>query len=69
MDKTIGERIKRRRFDLKLTQSALAKRIGVLQSAVSMVETNSRKPTVETLEKLADGLECSTDYLLGRSEK
>ena len=46
----------------KMSQSEVARRIGVSSSAVSAYETS---PTLENLVKLANLFHVSTDYLLG----
>lgn len=49
-----------------LTQSELADRAGLQPSAVSHFETGTRKPSFDNLRLLADTLDVTTDYLLGR---
>jgi transcriptional regulator with XRE-family HTH domain len=51
-----------------LSQGALAERAGLQPSAVSHFETGTRKPSFDNLRRLADALEVTTDYLLGRVE-
>jgi transcriptional regulator with XRE-family HTH domain len=55
-------------LQLGLTQDALAERIGPDDSAmiVSHYETARRTPSAAALKRLADALECSADWLLGR---
>ena len=56
-------------FD-EVEQRELAERIGRHQVDVSRIESGRLQSiTVETLEKLADVLGMSTDYLLGRDEE
>jgi transcriptional regulator with XRE-family HTH domain len=53
-----------------LTQSALGERIGKDAQYVSKLERRIlTSVSTTTLEKLADALECSTDYLLGRVDQ
>lgn len=61
----MGERIKTLRNKNNLTQSQVAQRLGVANSAVSAYESGTRYPTYETLIKLARMYHVSTDYLLG----
>lgn len=61
----IGNKIKKLREELGINQEDLAKRINVSASSVAMYETNKRQPNYETLTKLADLFNVSTDYLLG----
>lgn len=60
-----GERLKRLRKDNDLTQSQLAKQIGVVPSAVGKYERFPESyPSVEALIKIADFFNVSLDYLL-----
>ena len=61
------ERLRAARESRRLSQGALAERAGLQPSAVSHFETGTRKPSFENLRRLADALEVSTDYLLGRT--
>lgn len=49
-----------------LTQGELAERAGLQPSAISHFETGGRKPSFDNLRLLADTLDVTTDYLLGR---
>ncbi len=49
-----------------LTQGELAERAGLQPSAISHFETGTRKPSFDNLRLLADTLDITTDYLLGR---
>ena len=49
-----------------LSQGELAQRTGLRTSAVSHFETGIRKPSFDNLRRLADALDVTTDYLLGR---
>lgn len=49
-----------------LTQGELAERAGLQPSAVSHFETATRKPSFDNLLLLANTLDVTTDYLLGR---
>lgn len=48
--------IVRTRIQLKLTQKQLAERSGVPQANISKIENGNYKPSVATLNKIADGL-------------
>jgi len=64
-----GERIRHLRTQHKLSQGALGKSIGKDGQYVSKLERGIlTSVTTETLEQLADALDCSTDYLLGRTD-
>ena len=49
-----------------LNQGQLALRAKLQASAVSHFETGARKPSFDNLKRLADALNVTTDYLLGR---
>jgi transcriptional regulator with XRE-family HTH domain len=49
-----------------LTQGELALKAGMQPSAISHFETGTRKPSFDNLRILADSLDVTTDYLLGR---
>ena len=61
------ERLRTAREHRKLSQGELADRAGLQASAISHFETAGRKPSFDNLKKLADALNVSTDYLLGRT--
>lgn len=62
------ERLKELRSEKELSQTQLAKELGVSQRSVSNWETGVRQPDFETLEKLANFFAVSTDYLLGLTD-
>jgi transcriptional regulator with XRE-family HTH domain len=53
----------------RLSQSELAERAGLQPSAVSHFETGRRSPSFDNLRRLADALDVTTDYLLGRTDE
>tara|TARA_X000001316_G_C912563_1_gene27568 strand:+ start:129 stop:485 length:357 start_codon:yes stop_codon:yes gene_type:complete len=60
------ERLKAARDLRQWSQSELAKKADMPPSSIAHFESGSRKPSFATLRKLANALEVSTDYLLGR---
>ena len=64
----IGERIAELRKDKGLKQKDVAEILNVAISTVSNYETDSHEPDLTNLCKLADILDVSTDYLLGRTD-
>jgi len=52
----------------KLTQRELASKLNMSQSTIALYETGDRKPDPDTINKIADFFDVSTDYLLGRSD-
>jgi transcriptional regulator with XRE-family HTH domain len=63
------DRLRHARTLRKLSQSELAERAGLHPSAVSHFETGRRSPMCLNLERLADALHVTTDYLLGRDHE
>ena len=57
--------LKTLRLNRGLTQSELAKSLGISPSAVRMYETGQRSPDYNTLKRIAALFNVSTDYLLG----
>lgn len=60
------ERLRCAREYRGLTQVELAERALLQPSAISHFETGARKPSFDNLRLLADTLDVTTDYLLGR---
>jgi transcriptional regulator with XRE-family HTH domain len=66
---TLGDRIKKRRERLGLTQDELARQANVRRPTISELESNRRiAVSTEIIKRFARALGCSTDYLLGMSE-
>jgi len=63
-----GERLKQLRKEKNLTQSELGNKINVTKVSISGYESGNRTPDTDTLQRIADFFEVSTDYLLGRTE-
>ena len=64
---TFNDRLKALRKQKGLSQRALAEKLEMSKSAVSMYESGFREPDHETTEKIADFFNVDVDYLLGRS--
>lgn len=62
------ERLKARREALGLSQTDLARSVGLTPQAVSAYENGVRHATGDVIAAIADALDCSADYLLGRTE-
>lgn len=60
------DRLRAAREHRGLNQGELSKRSGLQASAISHFETKQRKPSFDNLRRLADALEVTTDYLVGR---
>jgi transcriptional regulator with XRE-family HTH domain len=64
---TFGERLRLLREEQKMAQKEIASLLGLTYSAIGKYETDSNKPSSDTIHKLADYFHVSSDYLLGRS--
>ena len=65
----LSENIKKYRLKLGLTQEELAQKANLPYNTIIKLEGKSRPdPRMETLIKLADGLEVTLDQLVGRNE-
>ena len=53
---------------LKLTQKDIATFLNISQPAYQQFESGKKKMNLETMEKLADFFNVSTDYLLGKTD-
>lgn len=62
------ERLKAARDLRGWSQSELGERAKMPSSSIAHFETGSRKPSFDTLRRLANALEVTTDYLLGRAD-
>ncbi len=63
------ERLRTAREYRGVNQSQLAEKASMQPSAISHFETGTRKPSFDNLRYLADALDVTTDYLLGRVEE
>ncbi|ADO57468.1 MULTISPECIES: helix-turn-helix domain-containing protein [Paenibacillus] len=61
------DRLKKERILKKLTHEDMATKLGITRQAYGNYESGKRDVDSQTLSKLADILEVSGDYLLGRS--
>ncbi|ELK46189.1 helix-turn-helix transcriptional regulator [Halobacillus sp. BAB-2008] len=50
------------------TQDYIARQIGVARTTYTAYERGTKIPTLDTVNKIADLFDVSTDYLLGRSD-
>ncbi len=64
------ERLKEKRKEAGLSQAELAARVGVTSRTIQNYELGTRKPqNVEVVQKLADVLNTTTDFLLGNADR
>ena len=61
----IGKRIEQIREQLGLSQSALARAVGISQSAISQIEAGERNPSFDMLRQIAKALNVSVPHLVG----
>jgi len=69
MEDLFYKRLKEARENLKWTQNQLSIESGLPTSSIAQFETNVRKPSFDTLRRLASALQVTTDYLLGRVDE
>jgi transcriptional regulator with XRE-family HTH domain len=65
---TLGKRLRERREQAGFSQTEIAKQTGIIQRDLSLLERGKKHVWVDTLLRLADTLECSLDYLAGRTD-
>lgn len=65
MDATFGERLKELRKEAELGQIALAEKLGVGKSVISLWELNKCEPTLSNLVAIASFFDVSLDWLAG----
>lgn len=62
------DRLKEKRTEAKLTQVELAEKAGVTARTIQNYELGNRKPSnMEVIQRIADALHTTTEYLLGSS--
>lgn len=64
----ISQRIKSARKAKKLTQEQLATKVQTTKGTISNYENGHSSPSNEMIILLADVLDCTADYLLGRTD-
>lgn len=64
----LGERLKKLREELKLSQLELAECLNISQQALSKWENNVTQPDIKSLIILSNKFDVSIDYLLGNSD-
>lgn len=69
LEKKLPERILEARKYRRLSQEQLAELADLNRVMISKYETGATVPTLQTLAKLANALNTTTDYLLGLSDK
>jgi len=63
---TLGQNITKLRKQLKLSQNDLGKKVGTSGDIIGRYERNEVNPSIEVASKIADILDVSLDFLLGK---
>ena len=66
--KIFAKRLKELRKEFSLSQSQVAKKLGITQQSYTRYEADTSEPSFEMLVKISNIFEVSCDYLLGKSE-
>ena len=69
MNDTMAERLTNLREKIGLSQSEVARRLGVNRTTINAYEQNEIKPSLNKLIALADLYHTSADYILGRTRQ
>ena len=65
----LGERIRKRRREVHLSQEAFAEKVGISVNTVSRVEGGQTAMSIEIFKKMVEILEVDADDLLGKCSK
>lgn len=65
--KHIGKRITELRTKKGYSQKTLAQMTGITEASLSRYENDLREPKISTLVKLSNTLDCTVDFLIGKS--
>ncbi len=65
----VAASVRRRRLSKGWSQEELAARCGLHRTYVGAIERSERNITLETLERLADALDCRAESLLAARKK
>jgi len=64
----LSDRLKQARKSAGLTQDSLAKKVNTTKGTISNYENGHSTPSNDMLVQLANALDTTTDYLLGRAD-
>jgi len=64
---TLGQQISKLRKQKKLSQNDLGKKIGTSGDIIGRYERDEVNPSIEVATKIADTLEVSLDFLIGKT--
>ncbi|AJQ59274.1 helix-turn-helix transcriptional regulator [Bacillus cereus] len=68
MENIIGKRIKEIRMSLGYTQQQFADSVDISKPMVSYIESGKKTPSRETVSKISNLANISTDYIMGLSD-
>ena len=66
---TFNNQLKHYRQSAQLTQESLAEKLFITVRTLQFYEQGAREPSLETLIRIAEILNITTDELLGRTQK
>ena len=64
----MGQRIRSSRREKNISSEVLAEKIGIAVESLWHIENGARNTSLQTLCNIAEALDVSVDYLLGRSD-
>jgi len=64
---SLGQKIADLRKNKKISQNELGKRVGTSGDIIGRYEREEVKPSIEVASKIADELDTSLDYLMGKT--
>ena len=67
--KLFSDRLRSLRNSKGLSQKVLSEAMGITEAGYQNYEVGRRLPTFEKLLAICNALDCSADYLLGRTDK
>jgi transcriptional regulator with XRE-family HTH domain len=66
---SFGKRLSAIRKDKKMSQEELAQKVNILANVLGRYEREEARPSIEMATLLANALEVSLDFLVGKTEK
>lgn len=63
----IGESVRIRRTQLRMTQQDLSRKTGIKQPTISAIENGVNKPAIETIVLISEALSCTVSDLVGQT--
>ena len=64
----LGKRLREARQFRNITQEQLAEKADITRAMIGRYETTDQMPSLDTLLRISDALDVSTDFLLGRTD-